>query len=422
MKITICSRTWFTLFSGLISFASIQSQNLVPDGGFEILKSSTCQDPDNSFSRLKEWYVLDASPDLFVGNCTYEDSDFVFWDSESKPYEGLNFIGLWSRWNSNNTYFSEGIATRLSSPLIAGEMYLVQLMVRNRGGYQGLDDSVSGCSLNPEKHIDIYTYDDSIKIENNFSNGTATTSADLVASLQSESISGGSNDNWSVSSTCFTANGDERYIGIVMPLGTFGELPACAAMASSGVFRSFYFQLDAVSVTLLAKEYTSQIEKCEMEVMEIDVRDYFDFEFKDNTEFLWDDGFRGALREITQVRDYDIEAITDCGSIDLILNVEMKNCSRSVYVPNVFTPDRETNNKLAIGLGNNVLLSQYELRIFNRWGELVFTSRDPQISWNGTYNGERAPVGTYVLQLQYENITNDIVERHLINQSILLLR
>ena len=188
MKITICSRTWFTLFSGLISFASIQSQNLVPDGGFEILKSSTCQDPDNSFSRLKEWYVLDASPDLFVGNCTYEDSDFVFWDSESKPYEGLNFIGLWSRWNSNNTYFSEGIATRLSSPLIAGEMYLVQLMVRNRGGYQGLDDSVSGCSLNPEKHIDIYTYDDSIKIENNFSNGTATTSADLVASLQSESI------------------------------------------------------------------------------------------------------------------------------------------------------------------------------------------------------------------------------------------
>ena len=422
MEILATKRIWFSALLVLTSYVILVSQNVLPNGGFENLNSSICMNPDESFSRLKDWYVLDATPDLFVGNCKYEDSEFVFWDAESEPFEGQNFVGIWSRWNSNNTYFSEGIATRFSAPLIARETYQVQMVVRNRGGYQGLDNSVSGCTLKPEKHIDIYTSNDSITIENNFSNGTASTAAKLVTSLQSENISGGSDDNWSISSSCFTAAGDEKYIGIVMPLGTFGELPECATMATSGVFRSFYFQLDAISVTLLRNAYHSRIEKCAMEEIQIDVRDYIDFELKDNTEFFWDDGFRGSIRDVTQDRVYDIVAISDCGSINLVLNVENNNCSLAVYVPNVFTPDRETNNKLTIGIGNGVSLSQYEVRIYNRWGALVFSSHDPEISWDGKYKGEKAADGVYILQLRYENSKNGIVKKHSINQSILLLR
>jgi len=35
------------------------------------------------------------------------------------------------------------------------------------------------------------------------------------------------------------------------------------------------------------------------------------------------------------------------------------------------------------------------LRIFNRWGELVFESRDPNIGWDGTYKGEPQEMEVY---------------------------
>ncbi|MEO0902126.1 MAG: gliding motility-associated C-terminal domain-containing protein, partial [Bacteroidota bacterium] len=36
------------------------------------------------------------------------------------------------------------------------------------------------------------------------------------------------------------------------------------------------------------------------------------------------------------------------------------------------------------------------IRIFNRWGALVFESNDINASWDGTFNGELAPAGVYV--------------------------
>jgi gliding motility-associated-like protein len=67
-------------------------------------------------------------------------------------------------------------------------------------------------------------------------------------------------------------------------------------------------------------------------------------------------------------------------------------------VPNTFTPNGDGANDVlrvfAIGL------KEFDLRIYDRWGTLVFTSRDINTTWDGTYNGRRLNSGVYIYQLQ----------------------
>jgi gliding motility-associated-like protein len=43
------------------------------------------------------------------------------------------------------------------------------------------------------------------------------------------------------------------------------------------------------------------------------------------------------------------------------------------------------------------------MRIFNRWGETIFTSEDSKERWNGLYNGDLCQEGVYVCLIEYSN-------------------
>lgn len=72
-----------------------------------------------------------------------------------------------------------------------------------------------------------------------------------------------------------------------------------------------------------------------------------------------------------------------------------------IYVPNTFTPDNSGNNDIFIVEGGNII--DFEIMIFNRWGEVVYQSVDMKEGWDGTYNGEISPDGTYVWKIIYED-------------------
>ncbi len=69
----------------------------------------------------------------------------------------------------------------------------------------------------------------------------------------------------------------------------------------------------------------------------------------------------------------------------------------SVYLPNAFTPNGDGKNDQfsAIVYGHP---EEYMIRIYNRYGEMVFTSSDPKIRWDGTYKGRDADVGVYFFE------------------------
>jgi trimeric autotransporter adhesin len=71
------------------------------------------------------------------------------------------------------------------------------------------------------------------------------------------------------------------------------------------------------------------------------------------------------------------------------------------YIPNAFTPNADGVNDVFYYSGYDLDVASYNMKIFNRWGELVFTGSDENDNWNGeTNSGKQAPQGTYIYRLQ----------------------
>ena len=67
------------------------------------------------------------------------------------------------------------------------------------------------------------------------------------------------------------------------------------------------------------------------------------------------------------------------------------------HMPNAFTPNNDGSNEEFFGKGILDGMSDFQFSIWNRWGEQIFFTNDPNEGWNGRKNnsGESAPVGSY---------------------------
>ena len=75
----------------------------------------------------------------------------------------------------------------------------------------------------------------------------------------------------------------------------------------------------------------------------------------------------------------------------------------TLFFPNAFTPNSDGLNEKFVGVGYKVGIRNYLLQIWNRWGEKIFESTDPDEGWNGTFenNGGNVQEGVYVYTVRY---------------------
>jgi len=66
------------------------------------------------------------------------------------------------------------------------------------------------------------------------------------------------------------------------------------------------------------------------------------------------------------------------------------------YIPTAFSPNGDGINDYFGPYGTSIDLDNFEIRIFDRWGEELFVSRNINSLWNGSYNGVRVETGVYV--------------------------
>lgn len=84
-----------------------------------------------------------------------------------------------------------------------------------------------------------------------------------------------------------------------------------------------------------------------------------------------------------------------CPAIDTVLIVPDNNCGE-IRFPSGFTPNRDGKNDGFGVLGGLGSIVSYRLSVYNRWGQVVFTTTDPAQRWNGTVKGVTADPGIYV--------------------------
>ncbi|MBL8000543.1 MAG: gliding motility-associated C-terminal domain-containing protein [Flavobacteriales bacterium] len=73
----------------------------------------------------------------------------------------------------------------------------------------------------------------------------------------------------------------------------------------------------------------------------------------------------------------------------------------SLFVPNAFTPDGDGVNEIFLPITADMVPEDHELLIFDRWGQLVFESKEPTKGWDGRHmnGGDILPQGVYVWRL-----------------------
>ncbi len=97
-----------------------------------------------------------------------------------------------------------------------------------------------------------------------------------------------------------------------------------------------------------------------------------------------------------------LRATLTCGVIDVERTIRIEDCSDSctVWIPSSFTPNGDGINEGWTWSGE-CDPEDFSMRIFDRFGELIFASNDPYQVWDGSYNGTESPIGVYAYKASY---------------------
>ncbi|MCQ2286964.1 MAG: gliding motility-associated C-terminal domain-containing protein, partial [Bacteroidales bacterium] len=78
------------------------------------------------------------------------------------------------------------------------------------------------------------------------------------------------------------------------------------------------------------------------------------------------------------------------------------------YIPNAFTPAKTDGlNDTFYPSGTGVSKDNYEMLIYNQWGELIFKTNERFGAWDGYYKGKLAPMGIYVYRISLRDLEDD---------------
>ncbi len=138
-----------------------------------------------------------------------------------------------------------------------------------------------------------------------------------------------------------------------------------------------------------------------------------DFTDESQLAVKWDWDFSGEAISTNQNPTY---TFPDTGYQEIIQIVTHENgCQDTMiqrvdvepiikyFLPNAFTPNNDSQNDIFHPVGFFVGMTNYTMNIWNRWGENVFQTNDPNEGWNGRKNnvGRDSPSGVYVVTVSF---------------------
>lgn len=113
-----------------------------------------------------------------------------------------------------------------------------------------------------------------------------------------------------------------------------------------------------------------------------------------DVSYSWNTGATNCCIEVDKSGTYILTVKNYCKELTDTIEVILANCNNCVWLPNAFTPNADGKNDY-FEVKSFCPFSNYELWIFNRWGQRVFTTRNTTLHWDGTQNGKPCDVGVY---------------------------
>lgn len=113
--------------------------------------------------------------------------------------------------------------------------------------------------------------------------------------------------------------------------------------------------------------------------------------------YVWQNGSNQTSFTVSEPGTYSVSVTNECGTVRDEVVVSKGSCR--IAIPNAFTPGKGQNNIFRVL--NAAGLKTFSLRVFNRWGQLIYQTSDPTHGWNGTMGGAPQPAGTYIYMVSY---------------------
>ena len=110
-----------------------------------------------------------------------------------------------------------------------------------------------------------------------------------------------------------------------------------------------------------------------------------------------------------------------CVSNPQSFTVTIELCPNELfYIPNAFTPDGdERNNTFKPIITSGVDIFNYTFVIYNRWGQIIWESFNPNMGWDGTYDYKPCQDGSYTWKLRFKTPKTDEIKEFYGNFSII---
>ena len=118
------------------------------------------------------------------------------------------------------------------------------------------------------------------------------------------------------------------------------------------------------------------------------------------TKYRWQDNSADTSFVVKTSGTYSVNVIDNAGCTASASRRVVVEC-RDIVFPTAFTPNSDSRNDVFGPVGTLSAISNYSLKIFNRWGQIIFATNDPLKKWNGRAGGIESATGTYVYTADY---------------------
>lgn len=117
--------------------------------------------------------------------------------------------------------------------------------------------------------------------------------------------------------------------------------------------------------------------------------------------YIWSNGETTPSIETVEPGIYSVAVQNENGCLNMDEVLVIEQCTAKVFVPSAFSPNGDNTNDIFKPIATYV--ESYALKVFNRYGQMVFNTTDLNEGWDGTFKNNKQPVGVFSWAVEFTN-------------------